>query len=287
LGLAQSVDQQDSVAAFGEVALHALRSGDPDVTHVLAWQGNHLVGYGQADARRTSAELAVSPPGRRQGVGRALIEQLMSDAPGLRIWAHGGLPAARALADALGLVPVRELWQMATSISQNHATSPAEPPAGIVWRAFIPAKDQAAWVKLNATAFADHPEQGSVTLDGLQWRMEQNWFDPAGLILAVAPKLGESNNLVGFHWTKIKDGVGEVYAIGVHPHHQGKRLGTALLERGLKHLAQAGVKIVELFVEANNAPALATYQTVGFKLKQRHVQYASDDPGLGVPVPRS
>jgi len=168
-----------------------------------------------------------------------------------------------------------------------------------------PGRDEAAWVELNAVTFASHPEQGQLTEQDLGWRMDQDWFDPQGFWL-LADQTGD-NNYLGYIWTKLTAGpaptaakkqkparpasgkparpgqagagtgtgdLGEIYAIGVHPKAQGRRLGTALLGRGLEYLARAGVRQVDLYVEADNAPALAAYRRQGFEVTQRHVQYA-------------
>jgi len=154
------------------------------------------------------------------------------------------------------------------------ASERTAPPKGVAWRSFQPGNDESAWLELNAAAFVHHPEQGGITLAGLEQRMRQDWFNPSGFILAVQTEPPGQNRLLGYHWTKVQNGVAEVYGIGVHPDAQGRRLGTALLERGLEHLSRAGMGQVELYVEADNAPALAAYHRQGFAVSQRHVQYA-------------
>jgi len=274
LDLADAVAEADGVAAFGETARQALVAGDPAVTHVLAWVGDNLVGYGQRDAKSASAELAVIPAERHRGLGQTLASQLMRGAAPLRWWAHGDLPSAQALAGALGLQPVREMVLMCATLPSSRATERTAPPAGTAWRTFEPGQDEPAWVQLNAAIFADHPEQGDITLAGLAWRMQQDWFDPSGFFLAESTEPPGQTHLLGYHWTKVQERVGEVYAIGVLPQAQGKHLGTALFKRGLEHMARAGIEQVELYVEAGNAPALAVYQRQGFQISQRHVQYA-------------
>ena len=60
------------------------------------------------------------------------------------------------------------------------------PAGGFTARAFEPGRDEQAWLRTNAAAFAHHPEQGRLTLEDLQERMAQPWFDPAGFILVEA-----------------------------------------------------------------------------------------------------
>ena len=80
-------------------------------------------------------------------------------------------------------------------------------------------------LRLNAAAFTELPDQGGWTEQDLRARMAEDWFDPAGLLLAH----DAGGGLVGFHWTKsaIRDRtvdrqhlepLGEVYVLGVHPH---------------------------------------------------------------------
>ena len=268
------VKQYDAVAAFGETTWQAILAGQAGVSHVLAWVGERVVAYAQANRGLASGEAAVHPAWRNQTIGRTLISQLQQTAPALHWWAHGDLPAARAVAKALSLVKVRQMLKMGSCLSANLARQSTPPPAGTIWRLFDPVVDRAAWLELNAVAFAGHREQGQLTGQDLDWRLAQDWYDPAGFFLAETTQPGQPNQLVGYHWTKVKNGVGEVYGIAVHPKAQGQGLGTALLKLGLEFLARAGINQVELYVEADNTPAIAAYQRQGFMVAQRHVQYA-------------
>jgi mycothiol synthase len=107
-------------------------------------------------------------------------------------------------------------------------------------------------------------------------RMAEPWFDPAGLLVA-----DDGSGVLGFHWTKQHDDrTGEVYVVGVSPQAQGRGLGTVLTLAGLHHLAGLGVEEVLLYVESDNAPAVAVYSRLGFEHADAdtHVQYrrASD-----------
>jgi mycothiol synthase len=145
---------------------------------------------------------------------------------------------------------------------------------GVDVRAFEVGRDEEALLRVNAEAFASHPEQGGLTRAGLDERMAEPWFDPAGFFVAV-----RDGELVGFHWTKVHDDdppFGEVYVVGVSPRAQGGGLGRRLTLTGLHHLASRGLAEVVLYVEADNAPAVAVYQRLGFTHapQDTHVQYA-------------
>jgi mycothiol synthase len=135
---------------------------------------------------------------------------------------------------------------------------------GVDVRTFRPGQDEDAFLALNAEAFAHHPEQGRMTRADLDQRMAEPWFDPAGFFVAEAV---DDHSLVGFHWTKVHDGdpaYGEVYVVGVSPRAQGSGLGGLLTLTGLHHLARLGLAEVILYVEADNAPAIAVYTRLGF-----------------------
>ena len=100
--------------------------------------------------------------------------------------------------------------------------------------------------------------------------MDEPWFDPKGFL--IAERDGE---MIGFHWTKVHpDGLGEVYVVGVDPDRQGGGLGRALTVAGLRHLYAQGLRTVLLYVEADNAPALAVYRRLGFTDWKTDVMYA-------------
>ena len=64
--------------------------------------------------------------------------------------------------------------------------------------------------------------------------------------------------LLGFHWTKRHAAeLGEVYVVGDRPGRAGPGLGRLLTLAGLHHLRGRGVAEVLLYVESDNAPAVA------------------------------
>jgi mycothiol synthase len=184
------------------------------------------------------------------------------------VWAHGDHPGAAALAERRGLLRDRVLWQFRRTL----AGVPDVPlPAGVSVRAFRPGADDAAWLDLNARAFAGHPEQGRWTAADLATRMAEPWFDAAGFLLAV----DDGGKLVGFHWTKVHpDGLGEVYVLGVDPGGHRRGLGAALTVAGLRHLAGEGLHTVLLYVDESNTAAVALYRRLGFSAYATDVMYA-------------
>lgn len=260
---AARVDGQPAVSEQGRLQLRGgAREG---VRHLLLSVDGKLVGYAQLEdtdpVEAPAAELVVHPEHRGQGHGRALGSALLAESgKRLRVWAHGGHSAARHLAQVLGLTLFRELRQMRRPLAGLKLPDPAV-PEGVSVRAFVPGADDAAWLEVNAAAFAHHPEQGSLTQRDLDDRKAQPWFDPAGFFLAE-----RAGRLVGFHWTKVhaEEQLGEVYVLGVRPGEQGGGLGKALTTIGLRHLAAQELPTAMLYVDADNAAAVAVYERLGF-----------------------
>ncbi|GAA3536451.1 mycothiol acetyltransferase [Aeromicrobium flavum] len=258
--LAEAALEADGVAPFNEATTLAVRDGDP----LRLERYDEVVGaVAVGDA---PVEFVVHPRYRRQGRGRALVDDLVSRGE-TRFWAHGDLPGARALAAAAGLHPARTLLVLATT---DRSVPEVPTPDGAVLRSFHE-DDADAVVAVNARAFASHPEQGAMDRADFDRRRSQDWFDPAGLFVAE-----RDGDVVGFHWTKVEDGVGEVYVVGVDPAAHGGGLGKALTAVGLRHLWDRGVSEIDLYVEGDNDPALAVYRGLGFAEKARDVLYAAD-----------
>lgn len=287
LTLVEAATEADGVRPLNEhVMLHLRYGGDERAHSLLLYSGDVLAGYAHVDptdeVEGPSGELVIHPAHRRQGLGRALLRAVLELAGGrLRLWAHGGSPGAEALAASLGLDRVRSLWQMRRSLFAPLAGS--ELPEGVRLRVFVPGQDEEAWLKVNAAAFAHHPEQGSWTMDDLLRREGEPWFDPAGFFLAE-----REGRLVGFHWTKIHgssghghEPLGEVYVVGVDPSQQGTGLGKALTLTGLRHLRARGLAQAMLYVDEANTAAIRLYESLGFNRWDVDVMYAATPPSSG------
>jgi mycothiol synthase len=322
LALSKAAEAADLVAPLSEQVLLAARGGSPagsnsGAPHFLAYAGTHLAGYAHLErglaGEAATAEVVVDPADRRQGIGTVLIRALeAAAAKSLRIWSHGHLEGARALAVRDGYANVRELWAMRRSLTPgadpsdsgaDPSDSGADPsgsgaealpsvtlPEGFRSRHFVVGQDEDAWLRVNARAFADHAEQGRMTRHDLDQRIAEPWFDATGFIL-IEDVRGAQPVLAASHWTKIVPAAdpqvspteGEVYVVGVDPAYQGLGLGRAVTVLGLEHLRERGMTQAMLYVDADNSAAVATYSRLGFTRFAVDVMYS---PAVHPPVPR-
>ncbi|HEY9471051.1 MAG TPA: mycothiol synthase [Propionibacteriaceae bacterium] len=271
LRLRTDAEAVDHLVALNEAAVLRLRRPHPTTRHLLVSEDGDLVGYAQLElgTEWSAGQLVVSPNHRREGVGTQLLRRLImeSSAP-LRVWALGDTPAARALALGVGMVRQRELLIMERRLDEK-LPKPAIPP-GVQIRTFVPGQDEQEWLRVNAAAFASHPEQALIDLDDLNDRMAESWFDPRGFFVAT-----KDGSMIGFHWTKQhQDQLGEVYVLGIAPWAARRGLGKALLLTGLRWLQQQGNSRVKLYVESDHQAAIELYLTYGFATASRDVMYA-------------
>ncbi|MFJ1703640.1 mycothiol synthase [Kitasatospora sp. NPDC088346] len=280
LTAAAVTDGREAVSEAGRLRIRA-DSPRPGVRHLVQTYADAAAGYAQLESTSpaaAAAELAVLPDLRGRGLGHRLVDQVLAAAgPGTSVdfWAHGGHPAAGRLAEVYGAELVRELRQMRRTAD---APEGVPLPVGIELRTFRPGQDDDAWLRLNALAFAHHPEQGGWTRDDLADRLAEPWFDAAGFFLATRD--GEP---VGFHWTKVHpDGLGEVYVVGVAPGEQGSGLGRALTAAGLRHLLlERKVPAVLLYVDADNPAAVRVYERLGFTIHEVDLMYRVQAAAVG------
>lgn len=232
-----------------------------------------IMGQGEVD-------LVVDPPYRGRGVGSTALQVLTMYGPrnGLLAWAHGDNPAADTILARANFVPVRSLFRMALDPALLPGTG-ADPhaialPNGYTLHTYGERPTDAAdWVRANALAFADHPEQGRVTEADFALMREEPWFDASELFLLSGPEPG----LVGYTWVKtVREGEQvetELYVIGVDPAHAGKGLGHALLDVTLARMAQHQPDRVTLYVDGENERAVNMYTAAGFTIDSRSRQW--------------
>jgi mycothiol synthase len=277
--LIQDVTASDGVPPVGEHKYLKLHNGADSARAVLAWDGVRLVGYAQVllTGELATVEIVVCPTVRRRGIGRQLLRTVEtlareSGARDLKVWAYGALPAGEAIFRSHGIAPSRSLLQLERPLDDLPSTCL---PAGYAIRTFDVERDLDAWLRLHNDVFADHPENGTWSADDLEMRLRQPWFDAGDFLLAE-----RNGQLVGFNWLKrvpeapLDRPEGEIYIIGVGDTERGRGLGRALALLGLHHLRAEGMVTCTLFVEADNAPALKLYGSLGFSTRHTHRCYS-------------
>lgn len=271
--VARAATAHEGVSTLNEQAVLQLKHrGLSGASLWLAREDGTTVGFALRHAEHL-LELAVHPDHRRRGVGLALASAALPEGTRVEAWSHADHPGAERLALHFGVPRERELRIMRRPLRDLPEVPETD---GVVIRGFEPG-DEAAVVDVNSHAFAHHPEQGHMTLADFQERTREEWFDPAGLLLAV-PALGvDGPPLLGFHWTKEHRDedppYGEVYVVAVNPKAAGRGLGRALTLAGLHHLAGQGHDDVLLYVDGDNEPAVALYAGLGFEVDRAEAQY--------------
>jgi mycothiol synthase len=277
LALLRAATAADGVRPLSEESeLRLQHGGPPGGGDLVVRDGGAIAGYARYDPGTDGieAELVVHPSFRRRGHGRTLLARLVELAGPrpLSLWAHGDLPGSAELLAPRGFTRSRVLLQMRRDLAGVDADPRPQLPDGVHVAAFRPGRDETAWLRQNARAFATHPEQGSWTPDDLLLREKEPWFDAEGFLLAWRGDPDSGGELLGSHWTKVHprgdvadEPVGEVYVLGIDPEAQGMRLGTALTDLGLAHLRSRGLGQVLLYVEEENAPAVRLYEGRGFR----------------------
>ena len=272
LTLVEEANSGTPPAPISDQALALVSSSEPTATFIVASnEASQVRGFVIADQRLDPpvVELVVDrnladPTTWAQALFDELASQVAS--PALTVWDHGTDSAVGQLANARAWAIERALVIMESPLTSK---SPAEPPAGWQLRAFDPATDESGWLELNRSAFVDLPDQSAWTMDDLQARYNEPWFNPAGF-LVLADTTGR---IRGTHWTKQVGEVGEVYVLAVDPELEGQGIGALLTTAGLNQLTRDGATKVQLYVDASNTKAQNLYRKLGFTDLARDTQY--------------
>lgn len=239
----------------------------------LATVGDRLVGYLGGPVERGTAELdaiiepdADDPAQILDKLFGILTDDLRAGAARAQLWGRPSLPWHAAVAQERGGSQTRALHQMRCRL-------PVDIRA-IESRAYRPEEDLEALRRVNNRAFQTHPDQGRQTDDSLLATMAEPWFRPDGLRIHE-----RDGRVAGFCWTKIhpprssstdprtrSEPLGEIYVIGIDPDFHGQGMGAPMTAAGLEWLHDQGLAIGMLYVEADNVPAVRTYERLGFTI---------------------
>jgi mycothiol synthase len=285
LARCREADGHEALAEPQQAATAKADLGGHGTRMVLATEGDELVACAvltPAADGSTSVHVAVDP-GRRAGGGAAAARSVLvttalsvTKSP-VRLWTMRASDEDDAEVAQFGFVPERDVVQMRIALPLPPAVMDATRP--LVTRAFVPGRDDEAWLSINNRAFAGHPEQGAWTADDLHERMQAPWFDPDGFLVADAP---DRHGLIGSCWTKVHrhthPPLGEIYVISVDPDRHGQGWGRSLTVAGLQWLAAHEVSTGMLYTDASNTAAMALYRSMGFTVDHRDRSYLLPTP---------
>ena len=266
LELIKAANDLDGVPPIAEhVLLHLRHGGDKADSHLVIEKDDQVIAYAHLDktdlVAGPSVEAVVHPNHRCKGLGSSILKEAIKVCGGkTRIWSHGDLPAAKAIAASLNL---ERLWSNLLMSKPLGEIQPVISKYPI--RTFISDFDNQAFLSLNNKVFANYPDQGGWGEDDLKVRLNESWFDEKGFFMAE-----DKGELIGFCWTKIHqdlvnaDPVGELYVIGVDPEEHSKGIGKTVCNEGLIYLRSKGIKESILYVDADNEAGKGLYTSLGF-----------------------
>ncbi len=265
-----------------EPELEAVSAGTGSGRAVLSQTHGHLQGAAFLFSARdgsTALHVAVDPGARGDG-GPALalthfaVMQAPDDSP-VHLWAMQAGPEDDTRALSLGFGPERDLLQMRVPLPLDRQVVDAT--RHLPTRPFVPGHDDEAWLATNNRAFNGHPEQGGWTLDQLRRRLDADWVELDGFLVADAP---DGDGIIGSCWTKVHRDhspvLGEIYVISVDPRFHGQGWGRSLTVAGLVSLAGRGVPVGMLYTGADNEAAVGLYRSLGFTVDHIDRSYRRD-----------
>jgi mycothiol synthase len=276
LALIKAAHDFDGTPPMAEhVLLHLRHGGDKSDSHIVFEENNKVIAYAHLDTTDQvagpSVEAVVHPNHRGKGLGSSILKEAINACGDkTRIWSHGDLPDAQAIATSLKLERIWSNLLMSKPLSEIQPVTSEYPI-----RTFIPDFDNQAFLLLNNKVFANYPDQGGWSEDNLKVRLNESWFDEKGFFIAE-----DKGELIGFCWTKIHgahthshegneadhghEAIGEIYVLAVDPSYKGQGIGKDLTTTGLNYLKYQGLSSAMLYVGVENKAALNLYTSLGF-----------------------
>ena len=285
LSLIRAAHDFDGTPPIAEhVLLHLRHGGDKSDSHIVFESNNLVIAYAHLDTTDLvagpSVEAVVHPNHRGKGLGASILKEAIKVCGDkTRIWSHGDLPAAKAIAKSLKL---ERLWSNLLMGKSLGEIQPVTSKYSI--RTFIPDFDNQAFLSLNNKVFANYPDQGGWSEEDLRVRLNEAWFQKEGFFVAE-----DQGKLIGFCWTKIHgahthshngedddhghDAIGEIYVLAVNPDYKEQGVGRDLTITGLNYLKYQRLNNVMLYVGVENNPAFNLYKSLGFNEFGSDVMY--------------
>jgi mycothiol synthase len=222
----------------------------------------------------------VHPACRRRGVGTALLIAAESAARAqealpitLTGRVYSDIPGGETLFRQRGYSEVRRFYLMSLSLAGRRFMPVEAAPPGVTLRTFQE-QDLAALVEADNAIFAGHWGSHARTVQAWRREMQESRpYDPSLWLLAW-----ENDRVVGECLCHQSREAGPTDAwisiLGVQADWRGRGLGRTLLVQGLHLLQRAGFTSASLHVDAENAPALSLYGSVGMEIARTRVHFA-------------
>ena len=268
---------------------------DPEHNARLVWDGRELVAFvwltvrpGSREAHKIGMWGGVRPSHRRRGIGTQLFEWAIARAKDIAPTLDASLATKlesdaashqtvlRALAERMGLEPVRHFLEIARPTSEPLVESPV--PAGLELVPWDPDLDESARLA-HVESFADHwGSEPRTREEWTQWYTGHRGFRPDLSVLAVDRTTGEVASLVlcaayPEDWVTVPVEAW-VNTVGTRRAWRGKGVASWLITDALRRIVAAddGFERAILGVDAENPTgALRVYRRLGFSEDVRSV----------------
>jgi len=238
-----------------------------------------------ADVNRHGAAAAVVPDHEGGSAGSALLDwaerrQVERARDRHRQVIAAGNEQARALLSGAGYTPGRHYWRMVRAF--DSPPEAAKPPPGFSIRTPDVDRDAATLHALDDASFSAVPDYVPASVTAFaDDHLRAHDLDVG---LSVVGECG--GEIAGFLLTRRweDEETGFVDLLAVHPAHQHRGLGSALLTAAFLRIASAGLKQAELTVASDNPRALGLYERAGMTVRfrqdvwERAISRESDRP---------
>ena len=203
--------------------------------------------------RRRTGRPALLPARRGRGTGRGARSTSGSCGP-----PRPTTPGPAPTASSPNATSSRCAWPCPLPAEVVAATRP------LATRAFVPGRDEEAWVDMNNRAFAGHPEQGGWTVEEFRERMAADWVDLDGFLVADDPDgAGPDRGVLDQGPPRPHAGPRRDLRHRVDPRQHGKGW-VAPSPWPDWYLAGPASRVGMLYTDADNEAAVALYRSLGF-----------------------
>jgi len=238
---------------------------------VGVFDADRLLAY--AEVFGTHAEAVVAPAERGRGLGAAVarwtwavaaasgrdrVAQTVSDTE----------DAARALFESLGYEPGHTAWILRIDVDEE--PSPPTLPDGITFHPYRPGIDEPQLFDVIETAFSAWESREPNTFE--DWAEQMIRRDEVRSDLQVL--VADGDRLVGaaINYDYEADAEGWIQQLAVHPTHQRRGLGRALLQESFRRFYAVGRRTCGLTTDSRTG-ALGLYEHVGMRVRKSYTQW--------------